>query len=69
MPAPRKYPEELKERATRLALDARGDLAARRGAFSPAGDAGDGNRHRPITQVPHGHLTSRCSRTLTTHLT
>jgi transposase len=34
MPAPRKYPEELKERATRLALDARGDATTRRGAIA-----------------------------------
>jgi transposase len=34
MPAPRKYPEELKERATRLALDARADANTRRGAIA-----------------------------------
>jgi transposase len=34
MPAPRKYPEELKERATRLALDARADATRRRGAIA-----------------------------------
>lgn len=34
MPAPRKYPEELKERATRLALDARRDASTRRGAIA-----------------------------------
>lgn len=34
MPAPRKYPEELKERATRLALDARADASTRRGAIA-----------------------------------
>jgi transposase len=34
MPAPRKYPEELKERATRLALDARRDVTTRRGAIA-----------------------------------
>jgi transposase len=34
MPAPRKYPEELKERATRLAVDARRDAATRRGAIA-----------------------------------
>jgi transposase len=34
MPAPRKYPEELKERATRLALDARREAATRRGAIA-----------------------------------
>lgn len=34
MPAPRKYPEELKERATRLALDARRDASSRRGAIA-----------------------------------
>jgi transposase len=34
MPAPRKYPEELKERATRLAVDARRDARTRRGAIA-----------------------------------
>ena len=34
MPAPRKYPEELKERATRLALDARADASTHRGAIA-----------------------------------
>lgn len=34
MPAPRKYPEELKERATRLAVDARRDASTRRGAIA-----------------------------------
>jgi transposase len=33
MPAARKYPEELKERATRLAVDARRDAMTRRGAI------------------------------------
>ena len=34
MAAPRKYPEELKERATRLAMDARADASTRRGAIA-----------------------------------
>jgi transposase len=34
MPAPRKYPEELKKRATRLAVDARRDASTRRGAIA-----------------------------------
>lgn len=34
MSAPRKYPEELKERATRLAVDARRDARTRRGAIA-----------------------------------
>ncbi len=34
MPAPRKYPQELKERATRLAVDARQDASMRRGAIA-----------------------------------
>ncbi|MEZ2390659.1 transposase [bacterium RCC_150] len=38
MPTPRKYPLELKERATRLALDARNDPATRTGAFKRIGD-------------------------------
>jgi transposase len=31
MAAPRKYPDELRERATRLAVEARRDPATRRG--------------------------------------
>jgi transposase len=38
MAAPRKYPEELRERAIRLALDARKDPAARAGACSRIGE-------------------------------
>ena len=34
MGAPRKYPEELRERATRLAVVARRDPASRSGALS-----------------------------------
>jgi transposase len=34
MPAVRKYPEELKQRATRLAVDARRDASTRRGAIA-----------------------------------
>ena len=34
MAAPRKYPEELKERATRLCVDARADASTRRGAIA-----------------------------------
>jgi transposase len=33
MPAPKKYPDELRERATRLALDARRDPASAVGAI------------------------------------
>lgn len=33
MPAPRKYPDELRERATRMTLEARQDPATRTGAF------------------------------------
>ena len=38
MAAPRKYPAELKERATRLAIEARNDPATRAGAFKRVGD-------------------------------
>lgn len=38
MVAPRKYPEELRERATRLALEARQDPAARVGAVKRIAD-------------------------------
>ena len=33
MPAPRKYPAELRERATRMAMDARKEPATRQGAL------------------------------------
>jgi transposase len=38
MAAPRKYPEELRERAIRLALDARKDPASRPGACTRIGE-------------------------------
>ncbi len=38
MGAPRKYPDELRERATRMALEARQDPAARTGALKRIGD-------------------------------
>ncbi|ADX75090.1 hypothetical protein Asphe3_40030 (plasmid) [Pseudarthrobacter phenanthrenivorans Sphe3] len=37
MPAQRKYPNELFERATRMAMDARKDPATRTGAFRRIG--------------------------------
>jgi Transposase. len=38
MVAPRKYPVELRERATRLAIEARKDPATRTGAYKRIGD-------------------------------
>ena len=38
MGAPRKYPDELRERATRMALEARRDPAGRTGALKRIGD-------------------------------
>ena len=38
MAAPRKYPEELRERAIRMAVDARRDPATRSGALRRIGD-------------------------------
>ena len=38
MVAPRKYPDELRERATRLAIEARRDPASRAGALKRIGD-------------------------------
>jgi transposase len=38
MAAPRKYPEELRERAIRLAVDARRDPATRSGALRRVGE-------------------------------
>ena len=38
MAAPRKYPDELRERATRMAVEARKDPATRPGALARVGD-------------------------------
>ena len=38
MAAPRKYPDELRERATRMAVDARRDPATRAGALKRIGE-------------------------------
>lgn len=38
MPAQRKYPNELRERATRTAIDARKDPETRAGAFRRIGE-------------------------------
>ena len=38
MAAPRKYPDELRERATRMAVDARRDPAIRTGALKRIGE-------------------------------
>ena len=38
MPAPRKYPDELRERAIRMAVDARRDPASRSGAIARIAD-------------------------------
>ena len=38
MAAPRKYPDELRERATRMAVEARLDPATRAGTFCRVGD-------------------------------
>ncbi len=38
MAAPRKYPDELRERATRLAVEARRDPATRTGALKRIGE-------------------------------
>lgn len=38
MPAPRRYPDELRERATWMTLDARQDPATRRGAVRRVGE-------------------------------
>ncbi|SIO85065.1 Mobile element protein [Nocardiopsis sp. JB363] len=38
MPAPRKYPDELRQRATRMAVDARRDPAGRSGAIARIAD-------------------------------
>ena len=38
MAAPRKYPDELRERSTRMAVDARRDPATRSGTFRRVGE-------------------------------
>ncbi|WP_087484194.1 transposase [Brachybacterium massiliense] len=38
MAAPRKYPDELRERATRVAVDARRDPATKSGTFRRVGE-------------------------------
>ncbi|MFI6578098.1 transposase [Nocardiopsis sp. NPDC050513] len=38
MPAPRKYPDELRERATRMVVEARRDAATRDGAIARTAD-------------------------------
>ncbi|OKI23767.1 transposase [Nocardiopsis sp. TSRI0078] len=38
MPAPRKYPDELRQRATRMAVDARRGPASRSGAIARVAD-------------------------------
>lgn len=38
MPAPSKYPAELRERATRMAIEARKDLRTRTGAYGRIGE-------------------------------
>lgn len=38
MPAPRKYPDELRERATRMVVEARRNPATRPGAIARIGD-------------------------------
>ena len=51
MPAHRKYSNELRERATRMAIDARKDPATRTGAFRPIGEQLGVNPEAPRTWV------------------
>ncbi|PSK81894.1 transposase [Murinocardiopsis flavida] len=51
MPAPRKYPVELRERATRMAMEARRDPASRPGAIARTGDQLGINRETLRTWV------------------
>ncbi|PSK87449.1 transposase, partial [Murinocardiopsis flavida] len=51
MPAPRKYPAELRERATRMAVEARRDPASRPGAIARTGDQLGINRETLRTWV------------------
>lgn len=45
MPPPRKYPDELRERATRMTLEARQDPATRTGAFGTDAPIGVSRLH------------------------
>ncbi len=68
MAAPRKYPDELRERATRLAVDAGNDPATRPGALARiggqtgdrSGDAAElGDPGRDRRRQPAGHHDQR----------
>uniref|UniRef100_UPI002795D913 transposase n=1 Tax=Nocardiopsis sp. CC223A TaxID=3044051 RepID=UPI002795D913 len=77
MPAPRKYPPELRERAIRMAVDARRDPTTRDGAIARVADRLGINRetlrnrvtqaeadagHRPGTTTDQAHRIAELER-------
>ena len=62
MPAQRKYPNELRERATRMAIDARKDPATRTGAFRRIGEQLGVNPEALRTWVSRPRLRRVCDR-------
>lgn len=56
MPAPMKYPDELRERATRMAVEARQNVATRPG---PPHSAGTTDRHRTAVTSPSHEARAR----------
>lgn len=77
MPAPRKYPPELRERAIRMAVDARRNPATRDGAIARVADQLGVNRetlrnwvtqaevdagHRPGTTTDQAHTIAELER-------
>ena len=62
MAAPRKYPDELRERATRLAVDARRDPATRTGALGGSASSWASTPRRCATGSPRPRSTKATGR-------
>jgi transposase-like protein len=69
MVAPRKYPDELRERATRMAIDARKNPATRTGAYKRVADQLGVHPEALRTWVNARRSTRACARAprATTH--